>query len=75
MGDAAKQVGCRLEVPVRALDVRVPEVGREGELVASDAKSIPRACLECAHGERVPQVMKPRLTRTRVAAANSRKGA
>src|ERR1019366_3769531 len=36
------------------------QVGREGELMTRDAKSVPLARLECAHGERVSQAMEPR---------------
>ena len=70
-----QQLRCHRQVTLSRVQIDMPKIGGEGRQKDLHVRTSPIPFRQPVDGERVPQVMKPRLTRTRVAAANSRKDA
>jgi hypothetical protein len=60
IGDAAHQLGRRLQVPVGIGDMRVAQVGRQRQHVAGNGITPAAAALKRLERKVMPQIMNPR---------------
>ena len=71
----SQQLRCHGQVTLRRVQIDMSKIGGQGRQKKLHVRTSPIPFRQPVDGERVPQVMKPRLTRVRVAASNSRKDA